>query len=344
MKKSYQIAVMLVAAMFSACSGGEEKKDEAAAAVEAKSSKPSVKLATVKTREVEQITEYTATVEAEAKNNIAPTTPGRIDRIFVEVGDRVRKGQKLVQMDAANLQQVKLQLENEEKEFNRVDELYKVGGVSKSVWDNAKTTLDVRRTAYENLLENTQLISPLNGIVTARNFDNGDLYSSTQNPVLVVEQITPVKLKVNISEPNFPKVKKGQSVSLKFEVYGDEEFEGKVNLIYPTIDPTTHTFPVEIVLANQNQRVRPGMFGRAIMNFGSINRVVVPDLSVVKRAGSGDRYIYVYRDGKVSYNKVELGRRMGDEYELISGVEANDQVVVAGQNHLAHGIEVEVIK
>ncbi|MBP3668923.1 MAG: efflux RND transporter periplasmic adaptor subunit, partial [Bacteroides sp.] len=330
MKKSFQIAAVLVAAMLGACSGGEKKEAENAAVSE----KPTVKLATVNSRDVEQIGEYTATVEAEAKNNIAPTTPGRISKIFVEVGDYVRKGQKLVQMDAANLTQLKLQLDNQEKEFNRVDELYKVGGASKSEWDAAKTNLDVRRSSYENLLENTQLVSPLNGVVTARNFDNGDLYSSTAMPVLVVEQITPVKLMVNVSEPNFPKVTKGMPVTVKLDVYEGEEFEGKVSLVYPTIDAATHTFPVEVTLANGNQRVRPGMFARVTMNFGTKNHVVVPDMAVVKRAGSGDRFVYVFNNGKVSYNKVELGRRLGTEYELISGVENNAQVVIAGQTRL----------
>ena len=343
MKKSFQLAAVLVAAMLGACSGGEEKKAETTAA-ETVIEKPTVKLATVTSREVEQIGEFTATVEAEAKNNIAPTSPGRISQIFVEVGDYVRKGQKLVQMDAANLTQLKLQLDNQETEFKRVDELYKVGGASKAEWDVAKTNLDVRRSSYQNLLENTQLVSPLNGVITARNFDNGDLYTSTQMPVLVVEQIAPVKLMVNVSEPNFPKVTKGMAVKVKLDVYEGEEFEGKVSLVYPTIDAATHTFPVEITLANANQRVRPGMFARVTMNFGSKNHVVVPDMAVVKRAGSGDRYVYVYNNGKVSYNKVELGRRMGTEYELISGVDNNSQVVIAGQNRLADGVEVEVIQ
>ena len=342
MKKSFQLAAVMVAAMLGACSGGEEKKAETA--VETVIEKPTVKLATVTSRDVEQIGEFTATVEAEAKNNIAPTSPGRISKIFVEVGDQVRKGQKLVQMDAANLTQLKLQLDNQETEFKRVDELYKVGGASKAEWDAAKTNLDVRRSSYENLLENTQLVSPLNGVVTARNFDNGDLYTSTQMPVLVVEQIAPVKLMVNVSEPNFPKVSKGMPVKVKLDVYEGEEFEGKVSLVYPTIDAATHTFPVEITLANANQRVRPGMFARVTMNFGSKNHVVVPDMAVVKRAGSGDRYVYVYNNGKVSYNKVELGRRMGTEYELISGVDNNSQVVIAGQNRLADDVEVEVIQ
>ena len=338
MKKGFQWMALLVVAMLGACSGGSDK-----AAAEKVDEKPRVKLAEVSSRPVEQIQEYTATVEAEVKNNIAPSSPVRIDRIFVEVGDRVSKGQKLVSMDAANLKQIKYQLDNQQIEFKRIDELYKVGGASKSEWDTAKMNLDIRETSYKNLLENTSLLSPINGVVTARNYDNGDMYSGGE-PVLVVEQITPVKLYINVSEGYFTKVKKGAPVSVKVDVYVDEEFEGKISLVYPTIDPATRTFPVEIQLVNRDQRVRPGMFARATLNFGTQDHVVVPDLAIVKRAGSGDRYVYVYKDGKVSYNKVELGRRMDTEYELISGVDNNSQVVIAGQSKLADGVEVEVEK
>lgn len=302
-----------------------------------------MKLADVTARPVEQIQEYTATVEAEVKNNIAPSSPVRIDKIFVEVGDHVSKGQKLVQMDAANLKQTKLQLDNQEVEFNRIDELYKVGGASKSEWDAAKMAYDVKKTAYQNLLENTSLLSPISGVVTARNYDSGDMYSGG-NPVLTVEKITPVKLLINVSEVYFTKVKKGAPVNVKLDVYGDEAFEGKISLIYPTIDPSTRTFQVEIQLPNQNQKVRPGMFARASLNFGTEENVVVPDLAIVKQAGAGDRYVYVYKDGKVTYNKVELGRRMGAEYELKSGVPNNSRVVIAGQTRLINGTEVEVEK
>ncbi len=334
MKKSFQFAALLATALMSACSSGEKTATQV-------EEKPLVKLATVTSRPVDQIEEYTATVEAEVKNNIAPSTPVRIEKILVEVGDRVSKGQRLVTMDAANLKQLKFQLDNKEVEFKRVDELYKVGGASKSEWDAAKMSLDVMQTSYNNLLENTSLLSPINGIVTARNYDNGDMYSGG-TPVLTVEQITPVKLIINVSEGYFTKVQKGAPVSVKLDVYGDEVFEGKVSLVYPTINPTTRTFPVEIQLANKDQKVRPGMFARATVNYGTIDRVVVPDFAVVKRAGSGDRYVYVYKDGKVSYNKVELGRRMDTEYELISGVDNNSQVVIAGQGNLADGVEVEV--
>lgn len=337
MKKRFQLVAMLAVAALSACSGGSEKN----ATIEKVDEKPIVKIQQVTERPVSQIQEYTATVEPEAENNIAPSSPVRISHIYVEVGDRVSKGQKLVQMDAANLKQIELQLENQRVEFYRIDELHKVGGVSKSEWDAAKMNLDIRETSFKNMLENTALLSPISGIITARNYDNGDMYGGG-SPVLTVEQITPVKLMINVSEKYFTQVKKGAIAEVKIDVYENELFEGEITLVYPTIDVNTRTFPVEVKLKNQDMKVRPGMFARVTLDFGTLNRVVVPDLSVVKQAGSGDRYIYVYKDGKVSYEKVELGRRMDTEYELISGIENNAQVVVAGQTRLSNGVEVTV--
>ncbi len=331
------LTIMLV---LSACS---DAKKETEAATVAQVEKAKVKLALVQTQSVPQLEEFTATVEADVTNNIAPSVPGRIKKIFVEVGDNVRKGQKLAVMDDVNLAQTKMQMENQEIEFNRVDELYKVGGASKSEWDAKKMALEVTKRAYENLVENTTLLSPINGVVTARNYDDGDLFGGA-NPLLRVEQITPVKLKINVSELYYSQIKKGMDVKIKLDVYENEEFEGKVSLVYPTINSATRTFPVEVTLKNSDRRVRPGMFARITLNFGTLDRVVVPDIAVVKQAGSGDRYVYVYKDGKVSYNKVVLGRRLGSEYELVSGVENNSQVVIVGQTRLANGVEVEVEK
>jgi len=105
MKRSIQIVTLLLTVWLGSCTGAKDK-----VAVKTDGEKPRVKLAAVAARPVEQIQEYTATVEAEVKNNIAPSSPVRIDRILVEVGNRVVKGQKLVQMDPANLKQVRLQL------------------------------------------------------------------------------------------------------------------------------------------------------------------------------------------------------------------------------------------
>jgi RND family efflux transporter MFP subunit len=322
--------------LISSCSG--EKKETTTVEEKVK-----VKVETVHTQDVEQLGEFTATVQANVSNQIAPQSPVRISELHVEVGDHVKAGQLLATMDATNLNQVKIQMDNQEIEFNRIDELYKVGGVSKSAWDAQKTALEVNRTNFRNLQENNQLVSPITGIVTVRNYDNGDMYNGVQ-PVYIVEQIRPVKLLINISESFFTHVKKGMDVDFKLDVYGDEVFQGKVHLIHPTIDAATRTFQVEIRILNNDERIRPGMFARATMNFGMLKHIVVPDLSVVKQAGSGDRYIFVYRNGVVSYQKVELGRRIGNRYELISGVADGDQVVTTDQSRLMDGTAVEIVQ
>ena len=304
--------------------------------------KPLVKLAKVVEEPVDQLLVYSATIVGEVKNNIAPSAPGRISKIKVEVGDNVKKGQILVEMDETTLSQQEMQLKNLETEFNRIDQLYQVGGVSKSEWDNVKLQLEVARKSFQTLKENTRLESPIDGVVTARNYDNGDLYGG--QAILVVQKMAPVKLTINVSEQYYSKVKKGDAVSIELDAYPGETFKGKVSLIYPTVDAMTHTFPVELNVANEDLKLRPGMFARATLNLGTLNHVVVPDLAIDKRAGSGDRFVYVYKDGKVRYSKVELGQRLGDRYELLSGVENGAQIVIAGLAKLADGKEVEVEK
>lgn len=337
MKRHLTFITIVALALFSSCSGN----DADTSAVQ-ETTKPNVKIAKVTAEEVAQTERYATTVEAEVKNNIIPNSPLRIKKIFVEVGDNVKKGQKLVELDASSLEQLSLQVENQRSEFNRIAELYKIGGVSKSDYEAVKTSLDVNEKALKNRLENTELISPIDGVVSARNYDNGDMYGG--QAILVIEQISPVKMKVNISEKYYSKVKKGDKVALQFETYGDETFTGSISIIYPVINAATHTFTAEITLANNDLRVRPGMYGHATINFGNQNNVVVPDAAVIKQAGSGDYYVFTYSNGTVKNNKVSLGRRIGDKYEIISGINEGDNVVIAGQVNLADGKEVEVIK
>lgn len=340
MKKNLTIIALAAVALFASCSGSGKTEQVAPVAVQIE--KPKVKIEKVTTEAVAQLEEYATTVEAEVKNNIIPNSPLRIQKILVEVGDNVKKGQQVVQLDASSLDQLKLQYNNQMTNFKRIEELYKIGGTSKSEYENMKMQLDVTKKNLDNRLENTVLLSPIDGVISARNYDDGDMYNG--QPILVVEQISPVKMKINISETRFAQTNKNLDVTLKFEAYGDEEFKGNIDIIYPTISAATHTFPVEIKVANKNQKIRPGMFGKAIVNFGTKEHVVVPDQAVIKQAGSGDYYVYTYENGKVYNNKVELGRRLGNRYEVISGVASGSQVVVAGKENLANEKEVEVIE
>lgn len=328
------LPLFLGAGILVSCGSKKEEKTE-------EEQKVKVTTAVVQLQDVEKLSTYTANVKAEVINQITPSVPGRIEKIYVEIGDRVKKGQLLVQMESHSLQQQTVQLSNLQKDYQRYEELLKVGGISQQQIDQIKTQIDVLQSAIQNLEENTKLRSPIDGIITNRNYDNGDVY--TAQPILTVQQLNPLKAVVNVSESNFTNVKVGMPVDIKLDVYGDELFTGKVSLVYPTIDATTHTFGVEVTINNSNMRVRPGMYARVTLNFGTEKSIVVPDLAVSKQAGSNDKYVFSVVDGVAKYNKVELGQRLADRYEILSGLNDGDIIVTTGQTRLIDGTKVEIM-
>lgn len=353
LSKTTAISSLLITAalpLMCACSGKEEKKTDE------KDAKPVVKVETVQERTVDQLGNYTATVEAQAVNNISAAMSNRIKAIYVDEGMRVSKGQRLVVLDDVNstnyqiqVDNAKANLNNVQVEYNRALELYKIGGGTKQQLDqvetqliNAKNALAAAQRTYRNAAENTVLTSPINGVVTKRNYDPGDM--TGQLPILTISQVQPVKIVINVSESELPKVHKGMPATILFDTFGQEEFKGTITMTMPTVDPATRTFGVEITVPNPDSRILPGMFGRVQLNLGQAQRVVVPDRAVVKQQGSGNHYVYVYNNGKVEFHQVELGQRLGDAYELLSGVEDGSQVVVSGQNNLANGKEVTLAK
>ena len=333
----YQVFILstLTAAMLASCG-----KKEPAAAV-ATEELPIVTVDVAHRIDVPQNKVYTANVEAENINNIAPATPNRIKSINVEVGDRVRKGQVLVELDKSNIDQLRINLEQIEREYNRAVQLLQIGAGTQQAVDQLKAQLDAAKSQYDNLLENTVLRSPITGVVTARNYDPGDMTGSL--PVLTVGQLAPVvKVMINVSENDLATLRQGQPVDVTFDAYPGETFSGKVQRIYPTVDTATRTFEVEVRIANATEKLKPGMFARVSIDLGTQQNVVVPDRAVVKQTGSGNKYVYVLKGNTVSYNRVDLGQRLDNAYELLSGIEDGDTVVITGQTRLADGVKVEV--
>ncbi|MDR0422869.1 MAG: efflux RND transporter periplasmic adaptor subunit [Proteiniphilum sp.] len=302
--------------------------------------KRNVTVEVVQLMPVEQQTSFTATVEAKTVNNIVPATGGRIRAIHADVGSRVARGQTLVTMDASGYSQQETQLATLRRDYERCRELYDVGGVSRQQLEQLKTQLDVAETALSTVKENTGLVSPISGVVTARNYDPGDVVANM--PILTVEKMNPVKVIIHVSESYYGKVFEGMSADVAADALAGEVFEGKVSLIHPTLNPSSRTFPVEIEVANADQRLRPGMFSRVTLSFGSRERPLVTDLAVLKQSGSNDRYVFLERDGRAVYTKVEPGIRIGDRYEIVSGLSAGDRVIVRGNTGLIDGAEINV--
>ena len=283
--------------------------------------------------------------------------PLRIKSILVDEGQRVAAGQRLVVLDDVNSFQYETQvnnaranLQNVQVNYNRAVELLKIGGGTKQQVDaqeiqliNARNALSQAERTLRNARENTVLTSPISGVVTARNYDPGDMTGSL--PIVTVARVQPVKIVINVTESDLPKIHNGMPAEVTFDTYGDEKFNGRVSTVMPTVDPASRTFGVEVTLPNADSRVLPGMFGRVRLNLGKADRVVIPDKAVVKQQGSGNQYVYIYNsNGTVSFNQVQLGQRLGDEYEVISGVEPGSRVVINGQSKLANGKKVKLAK
>lgn len=329
------LAALAVAA--GSCSGKEE------AHMNTEAELPVVTVDVAHQRQVPQQKTYTATVEAENVNNIAPSTPNRIKTISVEVGDHVRRGQELVCLDASNADQLRINLEQIEREYNRASQLLQIGSGTQQAVDQLRAQLDAARSQYANVMENTVLVSPIDGVVTARNFDPGDLTGG--QPVLVVGQLTPVvKVMLAVSETDLPHMHVGMPVEVNFDAYPDRSFSGTVKRIYPTVDTATRTSQVEVQIANGDEAVKPGMFARVSLDHGVSDNVVVPDRAIVKQTGSGNKYVYVLSNGRVQFRRVQLGQRLDNSYELLDGIADGDTVVISGQTRLADGIEVEVLE
>lgn len=331
----------LVVLSAAGCGGPGAGKGAGAADTIAVAVKPLVRVAPAVEETVAQTEDFSGTILPFTENNISPSMGLRIERIHADVGSRVSRGQVLVELDRSSLLQSEVQLTNLKADLERYQTLYDAGGVARQQLDQMSTQVQAAQVAYDNLLANTVLRSPVTGTVTARNYDPGDLYGAA-GPILTVMQIDRVKVQVNVSEAYFPQVKVGLPVDIALDVYPGEVFAGKVSLIYPAVDPATRTFTTEVTIPNGDGRLRPGMFSRVSLNFGERQQVVVPDMAVQKQAGTNERFGFVIEGGKAVRRTFAVGRQIGDRVVILSGLSAGEQVVVAGGQKLLDGTEVEI--
>lgn len=300
-----------------------------------------VKTATAELQSVNVTETYTSEIKPYKENDITPAVAGlHISKIKVDVGDHVRKGQVLVVMDQTTLKQQELNLATTEDSYNRMKPVHEAGGVSDQQMIQLENQLNLQREVVENLRKNSTILSPITGIVTARNFESGDLFA--QMPILHIMQINKLKVMANVSEQYYTSVKVGQPVSIEVDIFPGEVFEGKVSRINPALDAATRTFGVEITIPNGKERLRPGMYARATFSMGERENVMIPDQALQKQTGSSERYVYVIKDGVAEYRFVKDGRRVGDKIEILEGLTAGEQVATTSFTRLISGKKVEV--
>lgn len=286
--------------------------------------------------------ELSSTLEGYESMSVAPSLTGKIEHIYVEVGSRVSKDQLLIRMDQNQLNTTRINLQSVQTEFNRVEALKESGSISQQIYDQTKAQLDQLKQSESFLESNTFVKAQFSGVIAAKNYEDGELYSGA--PILTLTQINTLKAIINIPESYFPLIKKGMSVDITSDIYPNEVFPATIEIVYPTVDPSSHTFQAKVRIPNGSEKIRPGMFVKANLAIGEVETMVVPYNAVLKLQGSNNRYVFLNRDGVAKRVDVTLGQRFDDRIEVISEeIKEGDQIVVTGQARLVDGVKLEIV-
>ena len=353
MKKNILIIVVIVAALgvIAYTLMNNKKENEAKTAIVAeKNASVAVKVAIVKTEEI--------TLDFSVNGNFAPLQelsfsaekPGRVVRVLVDEGNRVRIGQTLAivrsEQISADLQTAQASYQNALTDFGRFENAYKTGGVTKQQLDQAKLNLVASKSRLQQAKVNigdTNIKATINGIVNKRYIEPGSvLGAGTQ--LFEIVNVSKLKLKVNVNETQVANLKVGTTTTVKATVFPDASFSGKISFIAPKADASLN-FPVEIEITNNAANdLKAGMYGTAefASNQQKQTLMIVPRNAFVGSVSSNE--IFVVENGIAKLKTVTAGRILGGKVEILNGLSDGETVIVTGQINLQDGSKVDIIK
>lgn len=332
-----KIVLMMAAAV---CLIGCGKKDAQATQQEAERVE-AVGTITLQEQEIERVLNISTNVQGYVTQNVAPSLTGKIEHIFVEVGDEVKAGDMLVRMDQTQYLTQKIQLANLEIEVGRLEALLETGSVSQQTYDQTKVAYDQLKQNLAFLEQNTYVKAPFDGVISAKTYEDGELYGG--QPIVVLTQVKKLKALIAVPETYYPMIKEGMKLTVKSEVYPDETFPATIEVVYPTIDAASHTFQCKVVIPNASKKLRGGMYVTTTLGLGKENTIVVPYQSVEKLIGSNERYVFINENGYAKRVSVQLGQRFDENIEIIAPeIKAGVEYISVGQHKLVDGVKIRV--
>ena len=358
------LASILVAAALVSCK--PRSKAEAQAPAQTFGAAPVRVFKAVRTKVSEKLF-YTGTLEAWQKINLTPETGGKIDRILVNEGDRVAKGQVLAELDVkaitlqfeqakAGLAVAQANFNNAQTNLNRMERLFKEKAVSDQQYeqvrlgyDSAKAQLEQAQAAVnlaQHSLDVSILKAPFSGVIASRNAEVGDVINpmmggfspGSAGGVVTLVDFSRIKINVDVAGADIARIQKGQAVRLRAPNTPGREFNGTVQVVNLAADSQTKKFGIEVSVDNADQVLRPGTFGEVIIEVQSHeDALVIPQKAILE-----NKYVFVAQDGKAAKREVTLGLQNTTMIEVTSGVAEGDLVIAEGNFGLEDGAPIEV--
>jgi RND family efflux transporter MFP subunit len=325
---------------------------EKIAIVAEKNASVSVKVANVKTEEI--TLDFVANGNFEPKQELAFSAEksGKVISVLVREGDRVSVGQTLAIMrgDAVNInaQAAEAGYMNAKSDYNRFENAYKTGGVTKQQLDQAKVALTNADANYRQAKLNvgdTRIKAPISGIINKRFIEPGSMLAAMPATQLFeIVNVNTLKLTVTVNESQVVNLKKGTPITVTSSVYPGQEFNGKIIFIAAKADSSLN-FPVEIEISNNvNNDLKAGMYGTAVFKSDQQKQTmtVIPRNAFVGSV-SGNQ-VFVAENGIARLKTVTAGRILGDKVEILNGLSNGEMVITTGQINLQDGNAIEIIK
>jgi len=297
--------------------------------------------------DLERALSFSGTIEPWRDASLGAQISGRVEKIFVEVGEEITSGRLLVQMSGEQLTQAEAQFRSAEKDWRRMKSLLDKGTITQQVFDKAEAGYEAARAGYELVLESTRIKAPFPGTITAKYLEEGEVFTlmpgAAGSPaILEVMQLDPVKVMLQVAERDLPEIRKGMSVRLTTDAYPEREFTGRVNRIDPTIDPRSRMGGVELQIGNRGRLLKPGMFARVTVVLEEHKQVLtLPAECVLTENGEG--FVYLVDDGIARKQLVNTGLSTSGVVEVLSGVAPDDIVIRVGQRIVTPGEKVKVV-
>ena len=276
---------------------------------------------------------------------------GRIVSVLVDEGDYVRVGQTVatIKKDAieVDLTQAKNNLQNAIIDNQRYENAFKTGGVTKQQLDNSRLQLKNARAAVDAQglrVNDTNVKATISGVINKRHIEPGSVVAPG-TPLFDIVNVSKLKLQVTVTENEIVNLRVGQNVKVTASVFPDKEFVGRISFIAPKADASLN-FPVEIEVSN-NAGLKAGMYGSAIFSTSDDvdagkNMLVIPANAFVN--GISSNQVFVVENNTAKLTKVVVGKTVGTNVEVISGIKEGTEVVTTGQINLTNGTKVKVVK
>ena len=303
----------------------------------------SVKVATVEKKTRTATEEVMGTVRAKLRATIEAKVSGRIERMLAIPGQTVEAGELLVQLDAreiqARLDQALAVRQQAESDLKRFTALFEARSLTQAEFDNAQARANVARAAVseaETMLGYTKITAPFASVITRKRADVGDL-AAPGKPLLDLEDARFLRLEADVPEAVIGPLKLGDKLPVRIGAAG-AQLDGLVSEIAPAADPNSRTILVKLDLP-ETPGVRAGQFGRVATPVGETSALLIPASAVVQRGQI--EIVFVMSENVARLRLVKTGKRIGEEVELVSGVEAGEKIVVEGAAGLVDGQRVE---